>query len=84
MSIFSKAEAESAGAAREWSLAQTIWGHAQARPETPMLTYSDRTITYAEMDRRSSQLARGGGRQKSIRITQHERTRDGGRRGWAG
>ena len=43
----------------EWTLANIIRTHGAARGGHPMLTIGPRTITYAEMDRVSSQVAQG-------------------------
>lgn len=43
----------------EWILANIIRTHAGARGGRPMLTYSGRTISYAEMDAVSSRVAQG-------------------------
>src|SRR5215468_10116378 len=43
----------------EWTLANIIRTHGAARGGHPMLTFGPRTITYAEMDRVSSQVAQG-------------------------
>ena len=41
-----------------WTLANVVRTHARARARRPMITYGQRTITYAEMDERSSRVAR--------------------------
>ena len=41
-----------------WTLANVVRTHASARGSRPMITYGQRTITYAEMDERSSRVAR--------------------------
>ncbi len=43
----------------EWTLADIVRGHARERGDSPMITYGERRITYAEMDARSNQVARG-------------------------
>ena len=40
------------------TLADTLRDWAARRPDHPVLTFEGRTITYAELDRRSSQVAR--------------------------
>jgi long-chain acyl-CoA synthetase len=42
-----------------WSLAGIIRQHARQRGDRPMITHGARTITWAEMDRRSSRVAAG-------------------------
>src|SRR5437870_4995376 len=46
-------------AAMDWSLAKIIRTHARARGDRPMITCGARTITWAEMDARSSRVAQG-------------------------
>lgn len=41
-----------------WTLANVVRTHARARGRRPMITYGQRTITYAGMDERSSRVAR--------------------------
>ena len=41
-----------------WTLANVVRTHARAHGNRPMITYGQRTITYAEMDERSSRVAR--------------------------
>ncbi len=41
----------------EWTLAGIVRGHARAHGHRPMITYGPRTITFADMDARSSQVA---------------------------
>ena len=43
----------------EWRLAEIVRTHGRERPESPMLTYGERIITYGEMDHRTSAVARG-------------------------
>jgi long-chain acyl-CoA synthetase len=43
----------------EWTLANIIRTHGRLRGTRPMITHGGRTITYAEMDRRSTRVARG-------------------------
>src|SRR5215510_4824444 len=43
----------------EWTLANIVRTHAAERGNQPMVTYGDRTITYAEMDAVSSRIAQG-------------------------
>jgi long-chain acyl-CoA synthetase len=45
--------------AMTWSLAGIVRTHARERGGRPMLTAGERTITWAEMDTRSSRVARG-------------------------
>ena len=40
-----------------WTLANVVRTHARARGSRPMITYGERTISYAEMDERSSRVA---------------------------
>jgi long-chain acyl-CoA synthetase len=42
-----------------WSLCGTFREHARQRGDRPMITYGERTITWAEMDARSSRVAQG-------------------------
>jgi long-chain acyl-CoA synthetase len=42
----------------DWTLAEIIRGHARDRGDRPMITYGNRTVTYAQMHERSSQAAR--------------------------
>src|SRR3990172_3728479 len=42
-----------------WTLAGIVRDHARAGGARPMLTYGARTITWAEMDARSSRVAQG-------------------------
>ncbi len=42
-----------------WSLADTIREHGRERGALPMITFGARTITWAEMDARSSRVAQG-------------------------
>ena len=41
-----------------WTLANVVRTHARAGGRRPMITYGQRTIAYAEMDERSSRVAR--------------------------
>jgi long-chain acyl-CoA synthetase len=41
-----------------WTVANVVRIHARARGRRPMMTYGQRTISYAEMDERSSRVAR--------------------------
>jgi long-chain acyl-CoA synthetase len=41
----------------EWRLAEIVRKHARDRADRPMLTFGDRTVTWAEMDDRSSRVA---------------------------
>jgi long-chain acyl-CoA synthetase len=51
--------AQPADVAAQWSMAANIRRHAQERPDAPMLTFGDRTISYGEMGERSSRAAQG-------------------------
>jgi len=42
----------------DWTLANIVRAHAEARGAHPMITFGDRTITYAVMDERSNRVAR--------------------------
>ncbi len=41
----------------DWTLAGIVRSHARERGQRPMITYGPRTITFAEMDERSSRVA---------------------------
>ncbi len=43
----------------DWTLAETVRGHAQRRPESLMIRYGDRVLSYGEMHNRSSRVAQG-------------------------
>ena len=43
----------------EWTLANIVRTHGRERGDRPMITYGQRTISYAEMDRASNRAARG-------------------------
>jgi acyl-CoA synthetase (AMP-forming)/AMP-acid ligase II len=42
-----------------WSLGDIVRDHARRRGDRPMITYGERTITWAEMDARASRVAQG-------------------------